>query len=143
MLVKETCRAPENGLVEPVPKISDHAESGIVDQVRAQIVAKRLQERSRNQRKSNYRPRVVKMRGHKTLQSYLPVSRKTEEDNVVMRDLGMQNPVENGTNQNHAKSIQEAHGSHQDHRGNRRQRIGAHVVKQPSYALHKLRISFG
>src|SRR5262249_36040446 len=136
MLVKETCRAPENGLIELVPKISDHAESGIVDQVCAQIVTKRLQECCRNQCKGNYRPRVVKMRGYKTLQPNLPISRKTEKDNVVMCDFGMQNPVENGTNQNHAKGIQKAHGSHQDHRGNRRQRIGAQVMKQPSYALH-------
>ena len=68
VLLKKCRRAPQDGVVEIVAQVGDHAEPGVVHQIGSGIIENALQHGGGHQREGNYGPCIVEMRGNKLLQ---------------------------------------------------------------------------
>ena len=68
LLLKEGRGAPQDGVVEVVAQVGDHAEARIVHQVGAGIVADGLEHGRGDERIGHDRPGIVEVRRHQPLQ---------------------------------------------------------------------------
>ena len=68
VLGKKCCRAAHDCVVKIVAQIGDHAETGMVHQVRAAVVENSLQHRRPDQGDRNHGPRIGEAGRHQLLQ---------------------------------------------------------------------------
>ena len=135
ILLEERDGAPQNGVVEIIAEVGDHAEAGIVHQVGSAVIEDPLQQSGNHQREGDDGPCIVEMRGDNLLQAYAE-ARSEEGDGAVGR-IGVEHAVENGTDQQETEGIQKAHAGHQDDRRKRLQPIRLHVTQQAQHLLQE------
>ncbi len=68
VLLKKRRRTPQDGVVEIIAQVGDHAEPGVVHQVSAGVIENSLQDGGGHQREGHHRPGIVKVRRNKLLQ---------------------------------------------------------------------------
>ncbi len=61
-------RTPQDGVIQIVPQVRDHAEPRVVHQVGSGVVEDPLQYRGRHQRKGDHRPWILKVRRNQLLE---------------------------------------------------------------------------
>ena len=127
--------APQNGVVEIIAQVGDHAEAGIVHQVGSAVIEDPLQQSGSHQREGDDVPCIVEVRGDNLLQAYAE-TRSEEGDGAVGR-IGVEHAVENRTDQQETEGIQKAHAGHQDDRRKRLQPIRLHVTQQAQHLLQE------
>ena len=66
--LKEGDGAAEDGLVEIVAQVGDHAEAGVIREVGSGVVADALEHRGSDEGEGDYGPVVVEVRGDETLE---------------------------------------------------------------------------
>ena len=70
VLLEEGDGAAQNGVVEVIAQVGDHAEAGIVHQVGSAVIEDTLQQRGNYQREGHDVPRIVEVGGDNLLQAY-------------------------------------------------------------------------
>ena len=99
--------------VKIVAQIGDHAEAGIVHEIRAGIVADSLDDGGCNQGKRDNGPGIGKARRHELLQVHRIVREGIEEElNFLRSGCGIEHPIEDRTDQQILESIEAAHRGH-------------------------------
>ena len=83
--LEELHGAAQDGLIEVVPHVRDHAEAGVVHQIGAGVVADALEHGGSNEREGDDAPGIVEMRGDKLLQT--EVEAAAEEVQIALRRL--------------------------------------------------------
>src|SRR5579872_5178204 len=146
VLLKERHRPPQDRLVEVVPHIGDHAEPGIVRQVRARVIANALQQRRRHKRKRNRRPVVVYPVRNEQFRTNIdvpPLAKLSQQRRRLRprRRVGVQHVVEDRPDQQDPERIHQAHAGSQNHRRERLQPVTSRVIQQAPQAAHAGRTS--
>ena len=68
VLRKKSRRAPQDRVVEIVAQVGDHAEAGVVHQIRSRVIENSFKHGRTDQRNRDHGPRIREMRGHQLLQ---------------------------------------------------------------------------
>src|SRR5580704_17928515 len=137
MLLEEGNRTAQNRFVEVVTQVSDHAESRVVHQKGSDVIANTLQQGRDDQRERNQVPRIMEIGWDKLLQRKAVMrSRNGKKGNWMIRLTGIQDMVEDGLYQKHAKCFQQSNCRHQNDSTQRLPPMTAHVVKQTQDTLH-------
>ena len=106
VLGKKCGRAPQQRSVKIIAQVGDHAEAGVVHQVRSRVVADSLQHRRRHQRERHDRPGIGKVRRHELLQVHRMVRERIEKElNVFRTGHRIQHAIEHRTHQQILESI--------------------------------------
>src|ERR1700677_498586 len=114
MLLKKGDGAPQDGVVQIVAQVGNHAEAGIVHQVGSAIIEDPLEQSRSDQGESDDRPFIVEVRWHKQLQAYAEAG--TEEENLPVGRIGAEHAFENAADQQEAEGVQKTTPGHEDDR---------------------------
>ena len=128
MLLEKGDGAPQDGIVQIVAQVRDHAEAGIVHQVRSAIIEDPFEQSRSDQGEGDDGPFVVEVRGNDLLQAYAEAG--TEERNLAVGCIRVEHAIEDGADQQEAEGVQETHAGHQDDRRKRLQPIRLHITHQ-------------
>ncbi len=128
--LEELHGATQDGLVQVVPHVHDHAEARIVNQIGAGVVADPLQHRGDDQCEGDDVPGIVEMRGNKLLQT--KVKTAAEEAEVVLWRLRIEDRLEDRPDEQDAEGIQKADRRQQHDRCKSLEGIAAHIEQQSS-----------
>ena len=121
-----------------IAKIRNHAEPGIVDQVRSQVVANSLPDRRHHQRKSHHGPGVVHVQKGRNQhpQVEMPMAAWQAQGDRTFRRIGPQNLVKDWLEKESAKRVENSHGSQQKYARQPLQRVGQTVPYEAEKLLH-------
>ena len=133
VLLEKGDGAPQDGVVEIVAQVGDHAEAGIVHQVGSAIIEDPFEQSRSDQGEGDDGPFVVEVRGNNLLQAYAEAG--TEERDLAVGCIGVEHAIENGADQQEAEGIQKTHAGHQDDRRKRLQPIRLHITHQAQQLL--------
>ncbi len=114
VLREEGCGTAQDRVIEIVTQVGDHAESGKVHQIGSGVVEESFENRGGNQGKGDDGPGILEVRGHKSLQVDGVVgARDFKELDLAALRAGVQNAIEDGSNQQDAESVEQPDDSHQ------------------------------
>ncbi len=137
MLLEEGGGAAQDGVVEVVAEVGDHAEAGVIDQVCAEVIAQAFDDSGDDQRVADDGEGVVEMRGDQSVEVERAVElRNVEAEGVVVGRAGLENLVENLTDEQDAERGEEADDRHQEDRGERIQHVRTEIGEEAKDALH-------
>ena len=118
MLRKKCSGASQQGGVKIVAQIGDHAETGMIHQIRTGVVANAFENGRGNQCKSHDAPGIREMRGHELLQVDRAVrSGNHEKLNVLRPRRGTQDSIQDWTHQQVFESVKATDRRHEQNRG--------------------------
>jgi hypothetical protein len=138
VLVKKCRRALQDGIVKVVAQIRNHAEPGIVHQVRARIITDPFQYGGRNQGKCHDRPRILKVRRNKLLQiNRMPAARNRKQLHLARLRTRIQHPIKDRPDQQQPERIKQSHRGHQEYRSPDRPPVGRNITYKARQLPHR------
>ncbi len=137
MFLEEGHGAAEDGVVEVIADVRDHAEAGVVDEVGAGVVAGGLEDGGGDQRVGDDRPGVVEVMGDEKAEVEDVVGpRNLRAEDDIGGGVRAQDVVEDELDEQHAKGGHQADEAHEDHGADGVERVGAGIVQQSPDASH-------
>src|ERR1022692_967512 len=114
VLGEKCCGAAQDCVVKIVAKVSDHAEAGMVHQIRARVVENSLQYGGADQGDRDHVPCIREMRRHQLLQINRMVRNRNGKQLNIFRSGGrIQHAVKDRANQQELERVERSHRSHQ------------------------------
>ena len=129
MFLEECNRPPQNGVVQIVSEIGNHAKPCVVHKVGSGIVAHRFNQRRDNQRISHNNPRIVEVARNKEVEIQFPrYVRNVKHQHIVCNSIRPQHIVEDRLHQQDAESFEQPYHRHQHDGREQLQPIRPHVM---------------
>ena len=113
MLLIKRCRAPQDGIVEIITQIGDHAEAGVIDQIGSRIIQDSFENGGSHKGEGNDCPRILEVRRNELLQvDHVAGSGQFEELHLAGGRARIQHPVEDRSNKQHAEGVEQTNRGH-------------------------------
>ncbi len=143
VLLEERNRAAQDGLVEVVAHVGDHAESGVVREVGSGVVAEALEQGCGHKGEGDHAPVIfdVEERGHQDLRRDVEVPAGADGAEQLgfvgaVGGGGVEDVVEDGADEQDAEGIEQADAGSENDRRKCLEGVAASVVEQTPEALH-------
>ena len=137
VLLEERDRPAQDGLVEVVAKIGDHAEAGVVHEIGAAVVAEALDDRGDDEGKGDGSPVVMKVCGDKLPQIELVMgSWNFEEGDSAISGMRVENVIEDRLDKQQPEGFKQPDGGHENDGEQRLQRIGPEIAEETKVFCH-------
>jgi hypothetical protein len=144
VFLEESDRPAQDGLVQVVAHVGDHAETGVVRQIGAGVVADAFQQRGGDEGEGDAGPVIVNpVRNEQLgLEVEMPAFAQFAEERSLFGaagGAGVEDVVEDGTNEQDAECIEQTDAGGQHDGGESLEPITARVVEQAPETLHAAR----